>query len=127
MSIRAIVVGGALFVAMLSASAHATYQPSGATNVSTKHSGSAGSTQVAQVCGWFAISVCSTTFRKAQRAVNRWGEGYVVDTSSSEYPNFAPGYFCAVSGPKSRGAAMATARNMRRAGISSSAYAKSSC
>ena len=50
----------------------------------------AGSYQVAQACGWYAIFSCARN-----RGVT--GPGRVIDTS--DYPNFQPGYYCRVMGP----------------------------
>jgi len=130
MTIRVLTIQTLFLVTVFSAPAHCGHQSSEVATASSRHAFTKGAVQIAQAtqtCGWFAISVCVTNFDQAQRAVTRWGEGYVIDTSSPEYPRFTPGYFCAVSGPKSKSAARATARNMRRAGISKSAYVKNSC
>lgn len=84
-----------------------------------------GEVQVAQACGWYAISVCSKTYNEAANAADRFG-GYVIDTNSSSYPNFRGGWFCAVIGPKSHQAAKSTAGLLKKRGASS-AYAKSAC
>jgi len=87
----------------------------------------AGSYQVAQACGWYAISVCSKKWGPAQDAVDEWGSGYAINTSSSDFPNFRGGWKCAVDGPKTKKAARSTAKLMRKRGVSKSAYAKSAC
>jgi hypothetical protein len=84
----------------------------------------AGKTRVAQAC-WYAIMACSTSRAEANRWANNHGVGYVINTSSDEFPNFTPGYFCVVEGPMGQGQAQATARSYRN--ISPTAYAKSGC
>ncbi len=85
----------------------------------------AGSYQVAQACGWYAISVCSRNRSGANRAANAYG-GYVIDSSSEAYPNFRPGWYCAVEGPTSKGKANRRKREMRQDGAGS-AYIKNGC
>lgn len=84
-----------------------------------------GSYQVAQACGWYAISVCSRRFGGAQRGANRYG-GYVINSSSAAYPNFRPGWFCSVRGPTSRGQARRF-RNVMRSLGARTAYVKNAC
>ncbi len=117
---RASVAAGLALAASLSA-----FGPAAAQSSSSAASDAKGSFQVAQACGWYAISVCSRKYGPAQRAANRYG-GYVVDTSSGAYPNFRGGWYCAVVGPKNRSAAKSTAALMRRRGASS-AYVKNGC
>jgi hypothetical protein len=80
--------------------------------------------QVAQAC-WYAIMLCSTSRSEATRWSNNNGIGYVINTSSDEFPNFRAGYYCVVEGPMGQGRAQATANSYR--GISPTAYAKSGC
>jgi len=84
-----------------------------------------GEVQVAQACGWYAIMLCSRSRGEAQRWSNNNGVGYVVDTSSNRYPNFAPGYYCVVEGPMGQGRAQSTANSYRD--ISRQAYVKNAC
>ena len=80
--------------------------------------------RVAQAC-WYAIMACSTSRGEAIRWSNNNGVGRVINTSSDEFPNFTPGYYCVVEGPMGQGQAQATARRYR--GISPTSYAKSGC
>ena len=81
--------------------------------------------RVAQNCGWYAIMLCSRSGGEAQRWSRNHGVGYVVNTSSNDYPNFASGWFCVVEGPMGQGRAQATANGYR--GISPQAYVKNAC
>ena len=81
--------------------------------------------RLAQNCDWYASMLCSRSAGEAQRWSRNNGVGYVVNTSSNDYPNFAAGYFCVVEGPMSQGRAQATANSYR--GISPQAYVKNSC
>lgn len=85
----------------------------------------AGSYQVAQVCGYFAISACHRSWRAARRSANRYG-GFVIDSSNPNYPNFRPGWYCSAIGPVPRWRAFRI-RNRMRANGAYSAYVKSSC
>ncbi|MGI9522771.1 MAG: SH3 domain-containing protein [Hyphomicrobiaceae bacterium] len=76
-------------------------------------------------CGWYAIGSCSRNYRAARRVARQIG-GDVVNTSSPNYPNFRPGWQCAVVGPLEREVAQASAEQMRYSSVPS-AYAKSSC
>ncbi len=76
-------------------------------------------------CGWYAISACSPSHAEAQNFASQHGTGYVINTSSPEFPNFRPGYFCVVNGPMSYGAANSTVARLRR--VSPTAYAKNGC
>jgi len=80
--------------------------------------------RMAQAC-WYAIMACSPSHAEANRWSNSHGVGRVINTSSDEFPNFTPGYYCVVEGPMSQGEAQSTARSYR--GISPTAYAKSGC
>ena len=72
----------------------------------------AGSYQVAQACGWYAIFSCARN-----RGVT--GPGRTIHTDN--YPNFRPGYYCKVMGPfRTRGEAAARADDY-------GGYAKSAC
>lgn len=76
-------------------------------------------------CGWYAIFSCSPDKGAARLAANRLG-GNIVDTSSSAYPNFQRGYFCAVFGPMGKGRASDKAEYARGAGFPT-AYIKNAC
>lgn len=76
-------------------------------------------------CGWYAVLQCSQSEREANRWSRRHGVGTVVDTSSDEFPNFRPGFYCVVIGPMRRGEALDTADDHRD--IAPTAYAKESC
>ena len=108
-----------------STAASATPTQSPASKSPASKSLAAGSYQVAQACGWYAISVCTRGRGGAGRAANTYG-GYVIDSSSAEYPNFSPGWYCAVDGPMGKRAANQRKREMRQDGASS-AYIKNGC
>lgn len=76
-------------------------------------------------CGWYAISTCSTSYNAAQNGADNFG-GYVINTSSSKYPNFRGGYFCSVRGAFSKNKARKIRNNMRYNGAKS-AYIKNAC
>jgi hypothetical protein len=101
--------------------ASATIEPARPT-IATDHGGA--KIRVAQAC-WYAIMACSTSRAEANSWSNRNGVGRVINTSSDEFPNFTPGYYCVVEGPMGQGQAQATARSYRR--ISPTSYAKSGC
>jgi hypothetical protein len=82
-------------------------------------------TQLAQVCGWFAIYYCSRGYQDAAAFAGRY-RGFVIDSSDPRLPNFRPGWYCVVEGPTSRSQALEWAAYARRDGYST-AYAKSSC
>lgn len=82
-------------------------------------------TQLAQVCGWFAIYYCSRGYQDAARFAGRY-RGFVIDSSDPRLPNFRPGWYCVAEGPTSRSQALSWAAYARRDGHST-AYAKSSC
>jgi hypothetical protein len=69
--------------------------------------------------------VCSRGRGGAARAANRYG-GYVIDTSSEAYPNFRPGWYCAVEGPMNKRAANNRKFQMQDEGARS-AYIKNGC
>jgi hypothetical protein len=77
-----------------------------------------------QSCGWFAIYFCSRDWREARQAASDEG-GRVVDSSSPEFPNFRPGWYCSAFGPMSYDEAVSTRDSLR--GRYPTAYAKSSC
>lgn len=55
---------------------------------------------VAQACGWYIISGCFKSWNAASNKARQLGAAaFVVDTSSGQYPNFRPGWFCAAFGP----------------------------
>lgn len=112
----------ALVLACISALAIASF---GALASTANAQSSSGSYQVAQACGWYAISVCSRQPAGARRAANRHG-GYVIDTSSEAYPNFRPGWYCAVVGPTTYRDAERLVQEMRFDGANS-AYSKNGC
>lgn len=83
------------------------------------------SMRVAQACGWYAIYSCSQSRDEARRFSHEYGLGYVIDTSSDDYPNFRGDYFCVVEGPMSRSAALSKAEDAHQ--FAPSAHAKSAC
>jgi hypothetical protein len=88
---------------------------------------SAGTVQMAQACGWFAIYSCSTRASETQKFINTTGFGFMIDSSSNLFPNFRPGYYCAGDGPVNKARAENFAREGRHTGLAPSAYVKSSC
>jgi hypothetical protein len=82
-------------------------------------------TQYAQTCGWYAIYACTRGRGEASGIAARY-RGYVINTSSDEFPNFASGWYCVVEGPMNRGQASDLASYARRDGYST-AYVKNSC
>jgi hypothetical protein len=89
---------------------------------------SAGGVATAEPCGWYVVFVCSREAREAKA----WSDGHeaiesFVLKTDARHPNFAPGWFCAVSGPVDRAAAVARAAEVRDWGAAPSAYAKNSC
>jgi hypothetical protein len=78
-----------------------------------------------QACGFYAILGCYGTRGEAQRWSNQIDAGYVINTTSAEYPNFRSGYYCVVNGPTSRGRAQGIAASWR--GVVPSAYVKNAC
>jgi hypothetical protein len=78
-----------------------------------------------QACGFYAILGCYGTRGEAQRWSNQIDAGYVINTTSAEYPNFRSGYYCVVNGPTSRGQAQGIAASWR--GVVPSAYVKNAC
>ena len=47
-----------------------------------------GQFRVASACGWYVITVCKPTFDEAHAFADQYGTGYVVNTSSPDFPNF---------------------------------------
>jgi hypothetical protein len=82
--------------------------------------------QMAQACGWYAVVHCGSS-ASARSFAQRAGAGRIINTSSDNFPNFQPGYFCVVQGPMDRRTALEVAADWRARGLSPSAYAKSSC
>jgi hypothetical protein len=80
---------------------------------------------VAQECGYFAILGCFRTRREAENWNDRIDSGYVINTSSAEYPSFRSGYYCVVNGPTSRNTAQQIMRSWRK--VIPDAYVKNSC
>src|SRR5947209_19274861 len=78
-----------------------------------------------QACGFYAILGCYGTRGEAQRWSNQIDEGYVVNTTSAEYPSFRAGFYCVVNGPTSRGRAQGVAASWRS--VVPSAYVKNAC
>ena len=78
-------------------------------------------------CGWYAITACKPTYEEATNYAKRTGSGFVINTSSPSFSNFANGYFCVVSGPLDRDAALGAAEHWRNVGVSPNAYAKQAC
>jgi len=83
--------------------------------------------KVSQSCGWYVVTNCKPSFDEARSFADKNGTGYVINTSSPDFPNFARGYFCVVSGPTDHDAAVAAAAHWRTTGISPQAYAKNAC
>ncbi len=77
-----------------------------------------------QVCGWYAIAYCSTSNAAVVTFANN-GWGQVINTSN--YRGFAPGKFCAVSGPQSKSSADSDRRAALNTGATKSAYIKNAC
>jgi hypothetical protein len=77
-----------------------------------------------QECGWFAIYSCSRDWREARQYAAAEG-GRVIDSSSPDFPNFRPGWYCAAFGPMSH--SMASARRNGMLYQYPDAYVKSSC
>jgi hypothetical protein len=77
-----------------------------------------------QRCGWFAIYSCSRDWGEARAAASAEG-GRVLDSSSPEFPNFRPGWYCAAFGPMSYDEALSIRNSLLRQ--YPTAYAKSSC
>lgn len=120
----AALVAGAGLVAPAQASQESMLSPS------RPHAAAPQRMQLAQNCGWFVIGTCSRSRRDAQRAADEegGGNGYVISTSSREYPNFRPGYYCVVEGPFDReGQAERALSRWRRAGAPRSSYIKNAC
>jgi hypothetical protein len=74
-------------------------------------------------CGWFAISVCSKRRSVARNAARRYGQDVI---NSGDVAGFSSGYYCAVSRPPSKTAALNKADDLRRDGADT-AYAKHGC
>jgi hypothetical protein len=85
-------------------------------------------TPAAPACGWYAIAFCRTHDREAE--VRQWNDknarARVIDTGSSAFPNFSPGWFCVVSGPHDKAAAAAIESRWKANGWSTS-YIKNAC
>jgi hypothetical protein len=81
--------------------------------------------RVAESTCWYVVLYC----KKSQSDVENWKQpngGEVINTSSDEFPGFAPGFHCAVVGPlKSRAGAQSEAAQWRKR-ASSDAYVKDS-
>ena len=77
-----------------------------------------------QVCGWYAIAYCSTSESAVGQFANK-GWGAVINTNN--FSGFAPGRFCAVSGPQPKSSAMADRRKAIGAGVSDDVYIKRAC
>lgn len=80
---------------------------------------------VAQACGWYAILGCFRSPGEANRWTSRIDYGYVISTTSEQFPNFRPGYYCVVNGPTSRGRAQRIAAGWRD--VVPDAYVKNAC
>jgi hypothetical protein len=86
-----------------------------------------GEVRVAQACGWYVITNCKPSFEEAREFADKYGAGYVINTSSPDFPNFSRGFFCVVAGPTDRAAALAAAAHWRITGAAPEAYAKNAC
>ncbi len=86
-------------------------------------------TEIAQSCGWYVVYMCSRNAREAEN----WSyqreaiDSFTIHTNPKQYPNFAPGWVCAVDGPVGQYAALAKARLAREYGTAPTAYARRSC
>ena len=80
-----------------------------------------------KACGWYAITDCKPTYEEAAAYAQSTGSGFVINTSSPAFPNFASGYFCVVNGPLDRSTAIDTANYWQSTGASPGAYAKNAC
>ena len=76
------------------------------------------------ICGWYAIAYCSTDRAAVGRFANN-GWGAVIDTG--HFRGFAPGRFCAVSGPQPKASAIQDRRNAIGNGVSDDVYIKRAC
>ena len=81
------------------------------------------SVRVAESTCWYVVLYC----KKSKSDVENWKQlngGEVINTSSDEFPGFAPGFYCAVVGPlKSRAGAQSEAAQWRKR-ASPDAYVK---
>jgi hypothetical protein len=77
-----------------------------------------------QMCGWYAIAYCSTS-RPAVATFANNGWGAVINTTN--FRGFAPGKFCAVSGPQSKDSAARDIGYAIANGTTKSAYMKRAC
>jgi hypothetical protein len=78
-------------------------------------------------CGWYVVTACKKSYDEAASYAMRFKTGSVINTSSSEYKNFRPGFFCVASGPTDHATAVSSAERWRAAGVSPNAYAKNGC
>jgi hypothetical protein len=82
--------------------------------------------RMAQSACWYAVYFCSRNQGEASRwARDRRHPGSVLNTSSDEFPNFAPGYYCVADGPMGQRAAQNAAARARN--VAPTSYAKSAC
>jgi hypothetical protein len=90
---------------------------------------SEGRFQVAKACGWYAVYFCSRNAREAENWTYQREaiDSHTIHTNLAQYPNFAPGWACAVDGPMDRESAIAKARQWKDSGSAPTAYAKSAC
>jgi hypothetical protein len=98
--------------------------PQGALHAHELKAPQGGFVRKVQQCGWFAIYYCSRDWRDARAAASAEG-ARVVDSSSPDFPNFRPGWYCAAFGPMGYNDALATRDSLL--GRYRDAYAKSSC
>lgn len=77
-----------------------------------------------QVCGWYAIASCTRVQSDAESFVNN-GWGAVINTS--DYSGFKRGYFCVVSGPRSKSSAKRDMRTATANGVADDMYIKNAC
>lgn len=114
---------GAAMSAAVAASAATTDIP-GAQQSQQSRTLPGGSYKVAQACGYWAIFGCSRNFAATQATVNQYGGGCVMNTDDCD--NFAGGFYCAVTGPKTKQAADITASRLRQS-MTPQAYVKYAC
>lgn len=77
-----------------------------------------------QVCGWYAIAACTTSFSDANQFMSK-GWGYVINTN--DFAGLKRGYYCVVSGPQSKSSAERDRRVATEGGVASDMYIKRAC
>jgi uncharacterized protein len=91
----------------------------------------AGQPTLAQTCGWYAITSCSTSKAEANTELARLQEccraskTYPEVIHTDNFPNFRPGFYCVAVGPDTQEAAKDMADGYK--GDFPTAYSKKSC